>query len=71
MIPKDKELAARFPRIQLWIDDQSGMTVQQKLFQPGGDYLMATYTNQQQANLPDSAVKLNVPKDARKERPLK
>ena len=71
LTPKDKELAARFPRIQLWIDDQSGMTVQQKLFQPGGDYLMATYTNQQQANLPDSAVKLDVPKDARKERPLK
>jgi outer membrane lipoprotein-sorting protein len=71
LTPKDKELAARFPRIQLWIDDENGMTAQQKLFQPGGDYLMATYTNQQQANLPDSAVRLDVPKDARKERPLK
>jgi outer membrane lipoprotein-sorting protein len=71
LTPKDKELAARFPRIQLWINDENGMTIQQKLFQPGGDYLMATYSNEQQVNLPDSAVRLDIPKDARKERPLK
>lgn len=71
LTPKDKELAAHFLKVQLWISDPSGITVQQKLFQPGGDYLMATYTNVQLMNVPDSAVKLDVPKGAHWERPQK
>jgi outer membrane lipoprotein-sorting protein len=71
LTPKDKELARLFPKIELWIADDSGITVQQKLFQPSGDYQMATYSNVQLVSLPDSAVKLDVPKDARWEKPQK
>jgi outer membrane lipoprotein-sorting protein len=46
--------------------------VQQKLFEPGGDYLLATYTNiELRLNLPDSAVKLNLPKNVKWEYPQK
>jgi outer membrane lipoprotein-sorting protein len=71
LTPKDKELAAHFPKIDLWIADATGITLQQKLYQPGGDYMMATYTDVQLMNVPESAVKLDVPKNAHWERPQK
>jgi hypothetical protein len=71
LIPKDKELAVHFPKIDLWIADTSGVTLQQKLFQPGGDYMLATYTDVHLMSVPESAVKLDVPKNARWERPQK
>ena len=71
LTPKDKELAIHFPKIELWIDDATGLTVQQKLHQPGGDYMLNTYSNIQLTNVPDSAVKLDVPSNARWERPQK
>jgi outer membrane lipoprotein-sorting protein len=71
LTPRDKELAAHFPKIDLWIADATGITVQQKLYQPGGDYMMATYTDVQLMSVPESAVKLDVPKNAHWERPQK
>ena len=54
--------------IELWISDSSGMAVQQKFHEHGGDYVLAVFTNMKPApNLPDSAVKLNLPKDVHKE----
>jgi hypothetical protein len=71
LTPKDKDLAAHFPKIDLWIADASGVTVQQKLHQPGGDYMLNTFTEIRLTSVPDSAVKLIVPKDARWEKPQK
>ncbi len=71
LTPRDRELAAHFPKIDLWIADATGITLQQKLYQPGGDYMMATYTDVQLTSVPESAVKLDVPKNARWERPQK
>jgi len=67
LIPKNKELLTMFPKIELWISDQTGITIQQKLNQPGKDYLLATYTNVQLANVSEAEVKLDVPKDAKRE----
>ena len=68
LTPKSPEKLAGFTRIDLWISDSSGLAVQQKLFQAGGDYTMATYSNMKlEANLPDSAVKLELPKDVHRE----
>jgi len=67
LTPKSKEMLAHYNRVDLWISDTTGLAVQQKLFAPGGDYILATYTNMKTyENLSDSAVKLNLPKDVKK-----
>ena len=71
LVPKDKELLKHYPKIQLWISDETGVTVQQKLNEPAGDYNQATYTNIQLANLSEADVKLDIPKDAVREKPQK
>jgi len=46
--------------------------VQQKFYEPGGDYIMSTYTNMKLApTLPDSALTLHIPKGAKVEHPQK
>ena len=68
LVPKSKEVAAQIPNFELWIADETGISVQQKMYQPGGDYTLATYTNMKiNQNLPDSAVKLNLPKGVQRE----
>src|SRR6266536_1289781 len=68
LVPKDKELLKHYPKIQLWISDETGVTVQQKLNEPGGDFNQATYSNIQLTNVSDSDVKLDIPRDARREK---
>jgi outer membrane lipoprotein-sorting protein len=68
LIPKEKEVARQFPKFELWISDRTGISVQQKMYELGGDYLLATYSNMKiNQNLPDTAVKLNLPKGVRRE----
>jgi outer membrane lipoprotein-sorting protein len=72
LIPKSQDVLEHLKRVDLWISDTMGIAVQQKLFEPGGDYLLATYTNiELRLNLPDSAVKLNLPKNVKWEYPQK
>jgi len=72
LIPKSKEAQAHLKKVELWISDSSGLTVQQKFYQTGGDYTVATYTNAKlNPNLPDSALKLNLPKGVKRETPQK
>jgi len=72
LIPKSKEALAHLKKVELWISDSTGITVQQKFHQTGGDYLLATYTNiKLNPNLPDSALKLNLPKGVKRETPQK
>lgn len=68
LTPKRPENLGDVMNIELWISDVNGMAVQQKFNERSHDYVEAIYTNMKMApNLPDSAVKLNVPKDAHKE----
>jgi outer membrane lipoprotein-sorting protein len=72
LIPKSQDVLEHLKRVDLWISDTMGIAVQQKLFEPGGDYLLATYTNiKLRLNLPDSAVKLDLPKSVKREYPQK
>ena len=72
LIPKSQEVLAHLKRVDLWISDAMSIAVQQKLYEPGGDYLLATYTNiKLRANLPDSAVKMDLPKSVKREYPQK
>ncbi len=72
LIPKSPDVLAHLKRVDLWISDTMGIAVQQKLYETGGDYLLATYTNiKLRPNLPDSAVKLDLPKSVKREYPQK
>jgi outer membrane lipoprotein-sorting protein len=66
LTPKSQDLAAQFPKFELWISDAGptmGLAVQQKFYQPGNTYNVATYSNMKvNPPIPDSAVKLNTPK---------
>jgi len=59
LIPKSEKARNQFSPIILWIDGKTGVSVQQKLVQPSGDYRLAKYSkiviNQK---LPDGVFKL-------------
>lgn len=58
LVPKNNEARRMFPLITLWINQQTGMSVQQKLDQGEGDYRLAKYTHIEvnQALPPDAFV---------------
>jgi hypothetical protein len=62
MLPKSEGMLKYIKRCDLWISDK-GVTTQQKFFESGKDYSLATYSRiVLTSNLPDSAVKLEIPK---------
>ena len=62
LVPKDKEMLTHIKRCELWISEK-GITVQQKFFTGGKDYQLATYSHiVMNPSIPDSAVKLDLPK---------
>ena len=68
MIPKSQEILKHVKRCDMWISD-TGLTVQQKFFETGGDYVLMTYSQLTLVpNLPDSAVKLEIPKGIKVEK---
>jgi outer membrane lipoprotein-sorting protein len=59
LTPKSKELRNNISKIILWIDPARGVSVQQQMFFPGGDYRLAKYSDIQiNQKLPDSAFRL-------------
>ena len=73
LTPKSSDVAKLFQRIEIWVaesGDVSGVAVQQKLHEEGGDYILDAYSNiKLDPNLSETAVKLGVPKDAAKSYP--
>ena len=59
LVPKSDKARNQFSQILLWIDGKTGVSIQQKLLQPSGDYRLAKYSkiliNQK---LPDGVFKL-------------
>jgi outer membrane lipoprotein-sorting protein len=45
LVPKSEKVRGTFAQILLWIDLERGVSVQQKLFEPQGDYRLAKYSN--------------------------
>ncbi len=64
LAPKSADVANMFQKFELWISDTTGISVQQKIYEKGGNYTLATYPNMKlDPNVPDSEVKLpNLPK---------
>jgi len=44
LMPLQKDIAGQLSKAELWISEDSWLPVQQKFFQPGGDYLVARYS---------------------------
>jgi outer membrane lipoprotein-sorting protein len=66
LIPKSKEILQHVKKCELWISEK-GLTLQQKLDQGGGDYLLSTYSHiNLSSNIAESAVKLEIPKGAKR-----
>ena len=62
LVSKNPEIRRTIKRVELWVAE-SGLPVQQKLYESGGDYQIVTYSNMAvNRNLPDSAVQLVLPK---------
>lgn len=49
LVPRRENVAAQLQKVRLWISQESWLPVQQRFFEPGGDYLETVY----------SAVKVN------------
>jgi len=70
LTPKSDE--THLKRVDLWISDGTGLPVRQKLYWPGDDYDVATYSNMKtNVNLPDATLKLELPKGVTREFPQK
>lgn len=62
LTPKREDVAAQLTKVQLWISEESWLPVQQKFFEPGGDYLLTRYTSVKvNRQLPGSAFEINAP----------
>jgi len=59
LVPKSQKVRNTFDYIWLWIDPTRGVSVQQKLVAPSGDYRLAKYSDiQLNQKIPDAAFKL-------------
>jgi len=67
-ISKNPEVSKQLSGFELWISDKTGEPLQQKFYEPSGDYNVFTYTRMKiNPNLPDSALKLKLPGNVKKE----
>jgi outer membrane lipoprotein-sorting protein len=59
LVPKSPKGRNTFDHIWLWVDTARGVSVQQQLFEPSGDYRLAKYSDiQLNQKIPESAFKL-------------
>jgi len=59
LVPKSPKVRNTFDHIWLWIDPTRGVSVQQQLFEPSGDYRLAKYSDiQLNQKIPDTVFKL-------------
>lgn len=58
LVPKSDKIKQHFSQIILWIDPQRGISIQQKLLEPNGDYRLAKYSDiQLNQKIPDKVFK--------------
>lgn len=59
LVSKSPDVKKQLSKFELWISDKTGYPLQQKFFEPSGDYNVFTYSEMKiNPNLPDSALKL-------------
>ncbi len=71
LIPKSKEVLQHLRKLEIWVAE-NGYPVQQKFYEPGGEYVLFTYSDVKiNPDLADSALKLHLPKGVKREYPQK
>jgi outer membrane lipoprotein-sorting protein len=59
LTPKSEQAAARLKRIELWLSPETWQPVQQKFWEPSGDYMLARYSDLKlNQNIPDRTFRL-------------
>jgi outer membrane lipoprotein-sorting protein len=59
LVPKAPRVRGMFEHIVLWVDPAKGVSLQQQVFEPSGDYRLAKYSDIQiNQKLPDNIFKL-------------
>ena len=72
LTPKSPDVLQHLSKVELWVSEKTGYPAQQQFRLPGGDYRTVTYTNVRiNPDLPDAAVKLQLPKGVKREYPAK
>ncbi len=72
LIPKSSDAREHLTKVEIWFPQNSGNPLQQKFYLTSGDYMLVSYRDLQlEPNLPDSAVRLNLPKGVKREYPQK
>ena len=67
LTPRKGNVAAQISKIQIWVSEESWLPAQQKFFETGGDYLIATYSGVKVNRLlPGSTFELNAPDNAKR-----
>ena len=68
LTPRKPDTALHLVRAELWISDETGIAVQQKVTYSSQNYDLVTYKNMKlRADIPESAVKMNLPKGVKRE----
>jgi outer membrane lipoprotein-sorting protein len=72
LVPLGTEAVKHVRMFEIWVSQQDGIVVQQKLHQPSRDFMLFTYTDMKlNPALTASSVALNLPKGVKKETPQK
>ena len=59
LTPKSEQAGARLKKIELWLSPETYQPVQQKFWEPSGDYMIARYTNLKlNISIPDRTFRL-------------
>ena len=72
LTPKSPAVQEYLKRVEMWFPLKEGYPIQQKFHKPSGDYEMSTYSAVQlNPNLTEADVALKLPKNVKREYPLK
>lgn len=67
LTPRKESAAAQINKIQLWISEESWLPLQQKFFEPSGDYLITRYSSVRvNRSIPSSTFRIEAPEDAKR-----
>ncbi len=70
--PTTASIKQHFTKIELWIGSAEGLPLQQRLFQPSGDYTQIIYSDMKlEPNLSDERLRLKLPSNVKREYPQK
>ena len=72
LVPLGTEAVKHVRMFEIWVSQQDGIVVQQKLHQPSRDFMLFTYSDMKlNPALTESSVALKLPKGVKKETPQK